>query len=54
MDKDSNYHLQIPYSDDRELLMDILIFGPYVDVLGPASLRKTVMERLRSSLKQYG
>ena len=54
IDKDGSYHLQIPYSDERELLMDILKFGPDVEVLGPESLRKTVKERLLSSLNQYG
>ena len=54
MDKDGSFQLQVPYSDARELLMDILKFGPDVEVLGPASLRKVVMERLQSSLKQYG
>ena len=54
MDKDGNYHLQVPYSDERELIMDILKFGPDVEVLGPASLRMAVMERLRSALNQYG
>jgi predicted DNA-binding transcriptional regulator YafY len=52
--KDGFYNLEIPYSDERELLMDILKFGPAVEVLGPASLRKTVKERLRSSLRHYG
>ena len=54
VDKDGSSHLQVPYSDDQELLMDILKFGPDVEVLGPASLRKAVMERLQSALKQYG
>jgi Predicted transcriptional regulator len=54
VDKEGFYHLHVSYSDDRELLMDILKFGPDVEVLGPASLRKTVKERLRASLDQYG
>ena len=54
VDKDGNYHLQLPYCDERELLMDILKYGPDVEVLGPASLRQAVMERLQSSLNQYG
>ena len=54
IDKDGSYHLQVPYSDERELIMDILKFGPDVEVLGPASLRQAVMERLRSALNQYG
>ena len=54
IDKDGSYHLQVPYSDERELIMDILKFGPDVEVLGPASLRIAVMQRLQSSLNQYG
>jgi predicted DNA-binding transcriptional regulator YafY len=54
IDREGGYRLEFPYSDDRELIMDILKFGPDVEVLGPASLRKTVVERLQSSLQQYG
>ena len=54
VDKEGFYHLQVPYSDERELIMDILKYGPDVEVLGPASLRKGVIERLRSSMNQYG
>ncbi len=36
------YVLEVPYADDRELLMDILKFGPDVEVLAPASLRRRV------------
>jgi len=54
VDKEGFFHLHVPYSDDRELLMDILKFGPDVEVLGPASLRKTVAERLRASVRNYG
>jgi predicted DNA-binding transcriptional regulator YafY len=34
-DGDGSYLLEIPYSDDRELLMDILRHGADVEVLGP-------------------
>jgi predicted DNA-binding transcriptional regulator YafY len=54
LDREGGYRLEFPYSDDRELIMDILKFGPDVEVLGPTSLRKAVVERLHSSLKQYG
>ena len=50
---DGSYLLEMPYADDRELLMDILKYGPDAEVLAPATLRKTVAERLRQSAKHY-
>lgn len=47
------YILEIPYSDDRELLMDILKYGPDVEVTAPASLRRRVREQLRSAAERY-
>lgn len=45
---------QIPYSDPRELLREILKYGPDVEVLKPQSLRQSVQEQLRQALVQYG
>ena len=53
MDKDGHYILQLPYSDERELIMDILKFGPDVEVLEPDSLRTSVAQHLQKSLTQY-
>ncbi|HEX8962664.1 MAG TPA: WYL domain-containing protein [Rhodocyclaceae bacterium] len=50
---DGSYLLELPYSDTRELLMDVLKFGADVEVLGPAGLRKQVMEALNASLDRY-
>lgn len=50
---DGTFHLRIPYSDDRELLMDILKYGAEVEVLSPKSLRERVSESLRDTLKRY-
>ena len=50
---DGSYLLEMPYADDRELLMDILKYGPDAEVLAPATLRETVAERLRQSAKRY-
>ncbi len=47
------YHLSFPYSDERELLRDILRHLPYVEVLKPASLRKALQKRLEDSLSLY-
>ena len=50
---DGSYLLSIPYSNDRELVMDILKFGPEVEVLEPETLRKQVGEQLASASKLY-
>lgn len=47
------YELQIPYSDTRELLMEILKYGPDVEVLAPEGLRAAVAERLRVAVEKY-
>jgi predicted DNA-binding transcriptional regulator YafY len=41
---DGSYRLRVPYSDERELLMDILRHGRHVEVEAPASLRRTVAD----------
>ncbi len=48
------YLLEIPYSDTRELLMDILKHGSEVEVLAPESLRQQVVATLQASLARYG
>jgi predicted DNA-binding transcriptional regulator YafY len=50
---DGRYELQIPYRDDRELVMDVLRHGPGVEVVSPESLRDAVVERMREALAQY-
>jgi predicted DNA-binding transcriptional regulator YafY len=51
---DGRYVLELPFSDPRELAMDVLRHGPHAEVLEPASLRDTVREQLAAALKQYG
>lgn len=41
---DGSYTLNIPYSDERELVMEVMRHGPHVEVIGPASLRKQVAD----------
>ena len=50
---DGGYELKIPYSDNRELVMEILKYGAGVEVIGPLSLRKAVGEKLRSAASRY-
>jgi predicted DNA-binding transcriptional regulator YafY len=52
-EKDGSYVLEIPYANDRELLMEILKFGADVEALGPASLRDRVAAALAEALTRY-
>ncbi len=42
-----------PYNHTTELVMDILKYGPDVEVVGPDSLRREVAERLRQTAELY-
>lgn len=53
-EKNGAFLLEIPYSDDRELVMDILKYGPDVEVLGPDSLRERVRKLLKNAFSLYG
>jgi predicted DNA-binding transcriptional regulator YafY len=52
-ERDGSYRLEIPYSDDRELVMDILRHGPEVEVIGPKALRERVVELLERARGKY-
>jgi predicted DNA-binding transcriptional regulator YafY len=45
--------LTVPYSNQHELVMDILRYGPDVEVIAPKSLKDIVKLRLRDALSQY-
>jgi proteasome accessory factor C len=51
--EDGSYELRIPYSDPRELAMDILRHGPDVEVLEPGELRGEIAARLAAALRRY-
>lgn len=53
-DSQGHWILEIPYSDDRELVMDILRHTPEVEVLAPEGLRERVMEKLREGIRRWG
>ena len=50
---DGSYLLKVPYSDDRELLGDILRFGADVQVLEPKELRSKVQKTLLEAVGRY-
>jgi predicted DNA-binding transcriptional regulator YafY len=53
VNKDGTYTLEFPYSDERELLGDILRFGEDVEVLAPKTLRTSLLNALTETLKLY-
>jgi len=52
-DEEGHYVLIIPYSNDTELVLDIMRYGPDVEVISPASLRKKVKDNLERAAAQY-
>ena len=51
--KDGRLVMELPFTDLRELSMDILRQGRHVEVLGPPELRAQVAQELRETLGQY-
>ena len=51
---DGHYVLEVPYSDPRELTMDVLKFGADVEVLAPESLRAHVAAEIRKMAARLG
>lgn len=50
---DGRYELRVPYGDPQEFILDILRYGPDVEVLGPPALRAAVAARLAAAAAQY-
>jgi predicted DNA-binding transcriptional regulator YafY len=53
-DAEGRYLLDLPYRDDRELVLDILRHGAEVEVLAPVTLRKKVREAHAEAAKLNG
>ncbi len=51
---DGSYQLRLPYSNDPELVMDILKYGPDCEVVRPAGLREKVVGLLKAAVGRYG
>ena len=51
--ENGEYVLELPYSDTRELLMDILRHGGEVEVLAPLALRQALQAELARALARY-
>jgi predicted DNA-binding transcriptional regulator YafY len=52
-DADGSYLLSFPYSDDRELIGDIMRFGADVQVLAPPALRAKVQRSFLEAAAKY-
>ena len=50
---DGSYQLEVPYSSEKELVMDILRHGAEVEVVGPGTLRQDVARRLAEAAAKY-
>ncbi|HLG53223.1 MAG TPA: WYL domain-containing protein [Steroidobacteraceae bacterium] len=54
IEADGSYVLELPYSQEPELVMDLLRYGAGVEVLAPVALRATVAQELAAAARQYG
>ncbi|MGH7748614.1 MAG: helix-turn-helix transcriptional regulator, partial [Candidatus Dormibacteria bacterium] len=50
---DGRYELKVPYSNSRELLMDVLKYGPDAEVVAPVSLREEMKILLQLAIGTY-
>ncbi|HPF73359.1 MAG: YafY family transcriptional regulator [Rhodanobacteraceae bacterium] len=51
---DGRYELRLPYSNSRELLMDLLRYGPDAEIVSPPSLREEARIMLKLAIQAYG
>jgi predicted DNA-binding transcriptional regulator YafY len=53
IEADGSYLLELPYSREPELVMDLLRHGAGVEVLAPPELRARVAAELADAARQY-
>jgi predicted DNA-binding transcriptional regulator YafY len=51
--KDGRYELKVPYSNSRELLMDVLKYGADAEIIAPVSLREEMKIMLQLAVGAY-
>lgn len=51
--EDGSYELKVPYSNDPELLMDILKYGADCEVVKPEDLKRTIEAELKRMVRLY-
>jgi len=54
VEKDGSFVLDVPYAEDRELVMEILKLGADVEVVAPDVLRQRVAQALSLAARRYG
>ena len=50
---DGSYVLSVPYSDEREILGDVLRYGADVEVMAPAAFRARLQKGLLAAAGRY-
>lgn len=50
---DGSYQLEVPYTDEREILADLMRYGSGVEVLKPPALRIAMKKALHEALGKY-
>jgi predicted DNA-binding transcriptional regulator YafY len=53
IDSEGHLLMRVPFTDARELSMDILRHGRHVEVVGPPPLRQFIQEELKCAVKPY-
>ena len=51
--KDGGFELRVPYTDDRELIMDIMKYAGDCEVIEPEALRNRVAAEFENALARY-
>ena len=51
--QNEGYELHLPYGDERELVMEILKYGPDIEVVAPQGLFQAVREKILAAAKNY-
>jgi len=51
--EDGSFQLKIPFSKEPELLIDVMKYGPDVEIIEPKDLRRKIQELLIETLKNY-
>ena len=51
---DGRFELKVPYSNGRELLMDVLRYGPDAEITAPIALREQMRSLLTLTSESYG
>lgn len=52
--RDDTFCLKVPYGDSRELLMDVLRWGPDAEIIAPIELRNEIEHTIISTAEKYG